>query len=373
MKFWCFLFSLWGGLASAGWSQHYQQFSLNAGVSVTTPDQQAVLALWDAYLGSGFTHPAPYWAPAELRTYPQGDVVLSEGYVNPNVYQYTTQKLVLSVEPVDSSHYTCRTLFSWQTPTAKGPQVTVFCILNTYFLRQPAGWLLTNALTYYTRNWTTETVGYLRYKLPPARPLNQAQATQANAFLVGVFHDFDIPPFPVTYYLAADCAEAQRLKGFDYVVGLGSSATCGSYDAVNHLVYAGGLGEGYVHELVHVINPYFPKAHPLLLTGYSALRGGHFGHDLAFHKQRVRAYLATHAVDLQHPLAFTALDGQTNPQYVLGGIFCEAALRTGGLAKLKRLFTYGTSDADFYRALKQEFKLEQQDLPRFITQCLRTE
>ena len=127
-----------------------------------------------------------------------------------------------------------------------------------------------------------------------------------------------------------------------------------------------------MHELVHVINPYFPNAHPLFLTGYSALRGGHFGHDLAYHKKRVRTYLATHAIDLHHPLTFTKLDEKTNPQYVMGGIFCEAALRTGGLVKLKRLFSYGTSDEAFYAALKQEFKLDKKDLPRFIEQSLRT-
>ena len=350
--------------------QRYQQFSLNAGVNAATPDKQAVLSLWDAYLGSRFKNQAHFWAPAELKKYPKGDLLLSEGYVSPNVYQFTTQKIVLSLEPLDSTQYRCRTLFYWKNPADTVQQLTVFCILNTYFERQQQRWLLVNQLTNYTRNWRTDTVGYLTYKLPLTRSFNRSKAAQANQFLVNLFHDFGITPFPVTYYLAADCEEVHRMKGFDYVVGMGNGTTCGFYDEVNHLVYAGGLEEGYVHELVHVINPYFPKAHPLLLTGYSALRGGHFGHDLAYHKRRVRAYLATHPVDLQNPLTFKSLDEQTNPQYVMGGIFCEAALRAGGFAKLKKLFSYGTSDDAFYTALKQEFKLDKKDLSRFIKRNL---
>lgn len=353
--------------------QQYQHFSLNVGVNAVALDKQAVLTVWDAYLGSGFKNQAQFWLPAELKKYPKGDLLLSEGYVNPNVYQYATQKIVLSIEPVDSALYKCRTLFYWQSPGDAAKQPTVFCITNTYFQKQQNHWLLTNYLTQYTRNWTTDTVGYLTYKLPASRALNQTKAALANVFLTELFHDFGIAPFPVTYYLAADCEEVHRMKGFDYVVGMGNGSTCGFYDEVNHLVYAGGLEESYLHELVHVINPYFPNAHPLLLTGYSALRGGHFGHDLAYHKKRVLAYLATHKTDLQDPLTFVKLDEKTNPQYVIGGIFCEAALRAGGLAKLKKLFGYGTSDAAFYTALKQELKLDRKDLPRFIERSLRTE
>ncbi|GAB3650708.1 hypothetical protein GCM10027594_25940 [Hymenobacter agri] len=360
-------------VAQVGVGQSYQQFRLNAGVQATTPDRQAVLTLWDRYLGSAFQQQAQFWAPAELRRYRKGDLLLSEGYVHPNVYSYATQKLVLSVEPLDSTHYQCRTLFYWQNPAEPAPQLTAFCIVNTCFERQGSQWRLVNYLTRYTRQWTSATVGYLTYRLPPGRRLDQTQAQQADAFLRALFQDFAIPPFPVTYYVATDCAQVHHLKGFDYVVGMGSDTVCGFYDEVNHLVYAGGLGEGYVHELVHVINPYFPQAHPLLLTGYAALRGGHFGRSLAYHTARVRTYLATHAAVLQNPLTFTALDEQTNPQYVIGGVICAAALRAGGLPKLKRLFTYGTSDEAFYTALQQEFGVPKESVAAFLTQCLQQE
>jgi hypothetical protein len=367
------LFFSWLLLASPCAAQRYQHFSLNAGVTTTSADKQAVLALWDAYLGSGFAKPAQFWVPAELARYPKGDLLLSEGYVNPSVYQYSTEKLVLSVEKLDTARYRCKTLFYWRSPADTLRQTTVFCLINTYFVRQQQRWFLSNSLTHTTRDWKTETLGNLTYELPPGRPLDHQKAAAAQAFLASMFHDFDITPFSVTYYLAATCEEAQRLKGFDYVVGMGSNAVCGFYDEVNHLVYAGGLGEDYLHELVHVINPYFLKAHPLLLTGYSGLRGGHLGHALAYHKKRVQAYLATHAVDLTKPLQFTNLDDETNPQYVMGGIFCEYALRQGGLPKLKRLFSYGTSDEAFFTALQQELGLSRKQLPRFIAQQLRVQ
>jgi hypothetical protein len=369
MRTFCLIISLL--LVRVGLGQQYQQFHLNAGVQATTTDIQAVLTQWDRYLGSGFQQQAQFWAPAELSHYRLGDLLLSEGYVNPNIYKYNTKKVLLSIEPIDSTTYQCRTLFYWQNTKDSVEPITIFCIINNCFRRQNNQWLLENYLTRYTRHWQTDTVGYLTYRLPPGRPFNRALAGQADLFLRGIFRDFGISPFSVTYYVATDCTEAQRMKGFDYVVGMSSSAVCGFYDEVNHLVYAGGQGEGYLHELVHVINPYFPRAHPLFLTGYSGLRGGHFGHTLAYHKQRVRDYLTTHAVDLQNPLAFTTLDEQTNPQYVIGGIFCEAALRKGGIAKLKRLFSYGTSDENFYEALRKEFNLDKQAIPTFIMQYLK--
>lgn len=367
MKHWLPLVC-WLALCSATCrAQAYKNFSVNAGLDVTSAAKQAILAHWDAYLGSGFKMQAGFWAPEELRRYPKGDLLLSEGYVNPSVYEYQTEKIVLSLEQVDTALYRCRTLFYWHNGTAP---LTIFCQVSTYFEQLPIGWRLVNYLTRCTRDWQSRTVGQLTYQFPAGRPFSAEKAALAERFLASMFRDFSIAPFPVTYYLAGSCEEAQHLKGFDYVIGLGNGRICGFYDQVNHLVYAGSLDEAYYHELVHVINPYFPRAHPLLLTGYAALRGGHFGHDLAYHKRRVAAYLVTHPVDLHNPLAFTNLDEQTNPQYVIGGLFCEYALQQGGLPGLKRLFGYGTTDADFYRALEQEFKLTRQALPRFIRQQL---
>lgn len=373
MKIGCYTLCLLWLLPWLGYGQAYKHFSLNAGVSAASADKQAILALWDDYLGSGFTAPARFWAPAELRSYPRGDLLLSEGYVNPSVYQYATEKIVLSIERVDTARYCCKTLFYWKNNDSLASPPTIFCQISTYFSYQRQRWWLLNSLTYTTQAWKAETVGLLTYRMPPAHSFDKQKAALAQQFLLDLFRDFAIKPIPITYYLATTCDEAQHLKGFDYVIGLGNSAICGFYDEVNHIVYAGGQGETYYHELVHAINPYYTKAHPLLLTGYSALRGGHFGHNLAYHKQRVAAYLATHPVDLTNPLVFTSLDEQTNPQYVMGGIFCEWALQQGGLAKLKRLFSYGTSDEDLFTALKVEFNLNRQDLPDFIQRRLKAQ
>jgi hypothetical protein len=90
----------------------------------------------------------------------------------------------------------------------------------------------------------------------------------------------------------------------------------------------------YLHELAHAINPYFSKAHSLFLTGYAGLRGGHFEHDLAYHKRRARAYLAIHLV--------------------------------------KCLVSYGTTDEEFFRALLTEFKLDRKNRNGFIRKQLTT-
>ncbi|HEX8507274.1 MAG TPA: hypothetical protein VF630_18060 [Hymenobacter sp.] len=160
MKFWCLFIGLLALLPRPGRAQRYQHFGLNAGVNAASPDRQAVLGLWDAYLGSGFTEPSRFWAPAEVARYRRGDVLLSEGYVHPSVYQYATQKVVLSLQAVDSAQYKCRTLFYWPNPADTLQPLTVFCIVNTYMHRQHGQWRLVNHLTRATRDWATDTVGY---------------------------------------------------------------------------------------------------------------------------------------------------------------------------------------------------------------------
>ncbi|QKG56765.1 hypothetical protein GKZ68_09110 [Hymenobacter sp. BRD128] len=279
---------------------------------------------------------------------------------------------MLSLSRQGDDLYLCRTQFYWEIGAEPARQLQVLAIVSVYLQRQHGHWSLRNYLTYSTQRWPTHQVGLLTYRVPPGYRFQRRKARQAASFLAGIFRDFGFAPVPVTYYVAPDCDAIQHLRGFEYVLGsgLGGNPVCGFYDEVNHLVYAGGQGEAYLHELAHVINPYFPQAHPLLLTGFAGLKGGHYGHNLRYHKVRVQAYLASHSVDLTDPLNFTLLDAETNPQYVIGGIFCELALQQGGLPKLKALLGYGTSDADFYRALEHELHLRRSDLPAVIKQQL---
>ncbi len=120
-------------------------------------------------------------------------------------------------------------------------------------------------------------------------------------------------------------------------------------------------GENHYHALTHIINEHFPKCHPLLMAGISAYwskEKAHRGKPLIFHIKRFNEYLLKHPeIDLNKVADVYEMDNQTNPQYVLGALLCDKALRMGGMAQLKALFNSGTKDQDLYAAIKDQLKI----------------
>jgi hypothetical protein len=107
-----------------------------------------------------------------------------------------------------------------------------------------------------------------------------------------------------------------------------------------------------------------------LLTGISAYWGGnnaHYGMPLIYHIKRVNDYLISNPeIDLNSPTKFYQLDDKTNPQYVIGALICDLALRSGGIEGLKNLFNCGSSDTQLQDYIDKELLKEDYDLNRYL-------
>jgi hypothetical protein len=175
----------------------------------------------------------------------------------------------------------------------------------------------------------------------------------------------------VEYYIALNCDEIYKLKGFDFVIGMGKEPNlCGFYDRFNNIIYSNSQeGEYYEHEIIHLINNFFPKAHGLFLNGLSAYIGSkaHLGQSLDFHIKRMNLYLNIHPeIDLTNFSNFYQMDDQTTPSYILGAIICHLTLEKGGIELLKKALNSGNSDDDLYRFIKKELNIEQKNLNKFM-------
>jgi len=341
---------------------------VNPDIDTSNVDIAGVVRTWNEYLSS---HPDsvydnPWWLTSEKRQYEKFDF-LNTVYFTPSLYYFLKyyKPTVMSVSPVDNA-YIIRTLFASQTNSGFSRP---FCIIRVMVVKEDSAYRLCNALSFNTRYWSTEKIGSITYRFPPSHHFDRKLAERMNAFVDTLTSNWKLKPFPTEFYLADDLSQIMRLLGFDFYVGEGENrGTGGLADIANRIVYGAGQNEWYPHEFVHLyINPLFPEAHYYFLEGYAALLGGSRGHELSWHMKRMQNYLDLHpGLDLDSLLSFSHLDAETDPKYVFGGLLCKLALEKGGLPNLKRLFSFGTDDKDFYYAIETVLGIKQQDLNSFI-------
>lgn len=169
-------------------------------------------------------------------------------------------------------------------------------------------------------------------------------------------------PHHITQYIAPNLYELERLKGFDYIIGMGDAQgnTGGSFDRKNFIIYGDSVGgENYRHEIARLINPTYPNAHFLLIQGmaeYVNTEQKEFGLSHRQHYERMKEWLDSHSdSDISNmDDKFYTMDNQTAPAYLVGKIVCHELFKKDGYQALKRALVAGEDDALFFRFLQNE-------------------
>jgi hypothetical protein len=330
-----------------------------------------IFRLWKSYLQSkpDSLYDNPFWNTAEKNQYKSYDLLKSEGFMSPSLYYWADYNsiIILSITR-QGEYFVIRSMFYRQTTEGT---IAVTAIINTLAKKIGEDFYLFNYLPIYTSTWFRRSVGLISYVYHPLHVFNEDNAKSANDFLIRISTNLGLNVEPITYYIAPTCDEIHRMKGFDYVFTMGMLGQCGFYDAFNRIVYSTSPGgENHQHELVHVINQSFPNGHNLLLTGVSAYWGGenaHLGKPLLYHIKRINDYLQQNrALDLNKFADFYSLDSKTNPQYVLGAMICDEALKRGGIEKLKKLLNGGIQDDELYVTIEKELGIKHNNLNSFL-------
>ncbi len=345
---------------------------VNPDIDTSNVEIAQVIHLWDNYLNANpdSTFDNPYWLTSEKQRYKKFDF-LNSVYFSPSLYYFLAhyKPTVMSVLQADSG-FVIRTLFATQTDSHFSRP---FCIIRVMAVKENGKFRLGNILSVNTKYWQRETVGSITFIFPASHRFNRELAQHMNSFVDSLTTIWNIKPFPTEFYLSDDLGDIMRMLGFDFYVGESyNRGTGGLADIANHIVFGAGQDEWYPHEFVHIyINPLFPNAHYYFLEGYAALLGGSRGHELSWHMKRMQKYLEDHPdLDLDSLLTFSYSDSYTDPKYVFGGLLCRLALEKGGLPILKRLFSFGTEDNDFYNAVQTVLGIRQQELNQFIRKKL---
>lgn len=364
-------FILLFAIQSLAWERVTTQLDL---ANNADPNKAVVYNLWKSYLEecNDSISTLPQWNDADKRKWRSPDLLTSEGFLNMPIYRYYNK--VLEIRP-ENDLYIIRSML--YVPYNDNSEVFVLAIINHIAKKDENGeFKLYNWVDYHTRNWPRKTVGLIEYCYYPEFNFNEDVAREANNTIT-LFRDKLCANVPehITYYIAPNLYEQEKLKGFDYIIGMGDHVgnSGGSADRVNFIIYGDSVhGENYEHEISRcMINPSYPNAHFFMIQGISEYvhqSKANFGLTNRQHYQRMLDWLAVHPdADITNfDDAFYSMDNQTAPSYLVGEIICHELYKRGSYDALKRALNVGASDEKFFAFLKKEIGIGRENFTPWI-------
>jgi len=312
------------------------------GVDTLGVPNHEIFALWRSYLVSrpSCGQQSPLWSASERARWPFVDLLCSY------VYQGFSKFTVLHLAPavgLDST-YMIRTLVA----RVSGPEQDVqpLAVYRVYVTREGGRWVLANALPRMTRQWHRETIGRITFVFPPTRSFLRARAESTAVFVDSLSRAFEVPaPADISYYFTDDLIETLGALGLEFFP-LGSDTVGGR--SLDDLVFIGSSsnGEGYRHELAHVVlRPFLAPLNPAglvqegLMTWVGGSAGLRFKQLMGGLKQHLNAHpeITLEGILIKPPPRIGTLDIGYDSLAVL----CQMVYDAGGLAGIRSLATAG--------------------------------
>jgi hypothetical protein len=334
------------------------------GVDTTSSAAREVFDLWRRYLGTASDSArARLWSPSERALW-QSHYDLLAGYVYQGFPNLTVIRLLPAVGLPDT--YLITTLVSSVDDSTH--VVKPLAMFRVYATIEGGRWVLANALPRMTREWRRETIGAITFLSPPTRNFNRRRAQSSAAFVDSLSHAFGLPPpQPISYYFTSDLSETLRALGLEFYP-LGSDTVGGRSNVGVRHVYVGSStnGEGYRHELAHIIlaPEVGRQTFPLLAEGLMTWAGGSAGldyHELLPGLARYLAanpYMTLEEVMERPPLRVGSLDVGYSGLAVL----CDLVFRAKGLQGLRAILQAGTTPAEVLDSAAHQLALSRASL-----------
>ena len=278
-----------------------------------------------------------YWPAEDCERYKHPDQLMNA--INSEIPTYLLGRpTILSVKP-ELGLFHIKTLFGHVDSVGN---ILVLSITNHYVQRNVDGSMhFVNPMKVNESNWRNTTIGNITYHYPATHDFDKKKAKELIARIRALEEEWQLIPIFIQYYFADTKEEIEHYRGFDFTIAMGNrDKPSGISDGIDNIIYCGGLGENYFHEVVHIyLNRLFPKSP--LNEGLAVFYGGSLGHELSWHVQRLNQYLQQHKeIDLNDLNDFYYLDNFTNPCSTIQGLLCMIAHDNGGLQNLKRTMRY---------------------------------
>lgn len=349
-----------------------QQITVSTQVELVNQRNRDVVAvnqLWTDYLQVGEPdrlYDNPYWNEADKQRYVSYDLLKSEGYYKLySLAQYgDLRNLILSVTPMEEG-YDIRSMFYWPTTPP-----FILAITHTIAKKDENGeFKLYNWLHHYSRDWNSEQIGKITYYYYPEYSFDMDKAHRAVEFLDFLTETFEIDVDHLDVYISRGWSDTERLKGYEYTVSstvVNDNDLGGTTDTTNNIIYSNSVkGEFYEHEMIRLLNPFYPNTHRLFLNGLSEyytedkmMRGV----TIKEHFKRFDEFLDAHPeIDLKDLDTFDA-GNLAEVNYLLGLVIVNLTIEKGGYPLLKEAMNSVETDNQMRKFIANKLGIAVKDI-----------
>ena len=316
--------------------------SVSFGIDTTITDIGAIVRLVRAYLANpdSSARSRGFWSTAT-------DFDRNIGDLTEDAYQGFPATIagVASDGPGDSV-YVVRVLYARADST--GSHISPLAFQRLYAVREsgaPFRFRLSGALPRLTRGWERRSKGHVTFWYAPGQHPNPAKISYASTFVDSIAGLFHVPSNHLDVYVAGSLEEALRAIGVDFFPEASADRGRGGRGLRGGIVLVGnpGIGEGYVHELVHaILGPTFPSRSSLFAEGVATWLGGSRGRTPREVFVRLRQIQIAHpTLTLDQVLTYDIPNGtpedQTDAFYATGALIVDTVYRRAGIAGLRAL------------------------------------
>lgn len=337
------------------------EVSINVGIDTLYNKKNALsFNLWRNYLLSNphVINDSPYWNKDEKLQWKSYDFLRSEGYWNPSLYGLELNNIVLSIEEYGDIQILNSMFYGFYESRFIPYAITKVLVKNNK---------LANYTPFYTSSWARKSTKYIDYIYYPKYIFSDEESLEANLYVEKICSLFDINlNHKITYFIAENCDELTKLKGFDYSIGMGRSPNkCAYFDSYNNIVYTYSLaGENHKHELTHLINTKYRDANYLLLSGlsvYNDSENSHLGKSFFYHLVKLSRFINNHPEVNFNTLNFDISLENSESTYFIGAMIVHLILKKGGIKLLKKALENLKSNKDLIEFIKTEYKIKDID------------
>lgn len=343
--------------------------NIGGGIDLKNEEINTIFNLWKNYLLSNpdSIYDNPNWNDNEKRKYKSYDLLKSEGFLSPSLYALEPSNTVLYIKEFGND-YLIHSMFYWIN---EENTLSPLAITDVIAKKEDGKFKLYNYLPYHTNSWKNKQVGLINYYYHNDYVFDIDNALKANTLLIKLNEYFNLDIKNVTYYIARDCDEIHKMKGYDYIISMGRTPSlCGFFDNLNNIVYSNSkVGEYHMHELIHVINNKYQNANYLLLSGlsvYTQDKNCHLGKSFLYHISKIQNYLKTNPETKLSNFENLPQVSGTDSYYFVGALISDIILENGGLDLLKEALNSGKENQDLLEFLEKRVGLNKQKLDNLL-------
>jgi len=342
-----------------------------------------------------------YWSEKDNSMFDFPDLYYAYFRSKGNVWYTNDTEYFLGITNRGDDLYQIKTMFktSEESPFRGFPSA----FLTIYVRKAENGLQLENAFNHHSSIVKTELPNSITYYYPMEYKLNDSLTALLGLKIEQFKKGFNLQcSKPINYVLSHRMTDISQLFGVDYnYFDYGSvlNTIQGGYTLLNNMVYIGGGGENYFHEIIHVLLSNYERGkYALFEEGVATYFGEHVGYTYKEHMPRFKIFLDQNVwIDLSQSffghskvsinnledemlkkeneeiLQFRDLESSYNFQYMIHAVLCEIAFKDGGYEKVKELFLCKADNEDqFYNCIEEVLKIKRADINTYLRNFINT-